>query len=401
MPTFAIQYLEASPALAAIDPLVAQARLQAAFQTLPISYVLIGWQVPRAVLDACVQEAERADATLYRWHPLLTGDGTFVPRPEWQTIGLDGEPIPGFHDMPEFTFVCPNRPQVLHAILEHVNDLLGDRRYRGFFLDRIRYPSPAQNPSRFLACFCEDCQKRAWEQGLSLIQTQRLIRSLLSSPEGARTLLNELLDQPCPQALTSDIEALRAFLRFRADSVTRFVAVLSEAIRTAGLEVGLDCFSPAMTRMVGQDLTALDAHCEWIKTMSYGHTMGPAGLPFELLGLATWLVDRYGLAEQTALSWLSTASGLSLPDTRKSLLEKGLTPQDLEMETRRASLAGVTRLLAGIELVDLEGVTRLSESQIKADLVAHRSAGAQGLALSWDLWHIPLRRLEQVSQIWR
>ena len=80
------------------------------------------------------------------------------------------------------------------------------------------------------------------------------------------------------------------------------------------------------------------------KMMSYGHTMGPAGLPFEPL----------------------------------------------------ARLDGVSTLLSGIEFVALEGTTRLGEAQITTDLRAFRSAGAQGLVLSWDLWHIPLKRPEYV-----
>jgi hypothetical protein len=84
MPAFAIQYLEESPEIASITPQQARNRLRAAFQALPISYVLIGWHLPDAVLDACAEETARAGAQFYRWHPLLTGDGAFVPRPEWR-----------------------------------------------------------------------------------------------------------------------------------------------------------------------------------------------------------------------------------------------------------------------------------------------------------------------------
>ena len=35
-----------------------------------------------------------------------------------------------------------------------------------------------------------------------------------------------------------------------------------------------------------------------------------------------------------------------------------------------------------------------------ADLDAFRAAGADGLALSWDLWHIPIERLELVRTVY-
>jgi hypothetical protein len=356
MTLFAVQYLEDSPEVAEIAPNEAQARLRAAFQSLPLSYVLLGWKLPGALFDACAEETARAGARLYRWHPLLTGDGTFTPRREW--------------------------------------------RYQGVFLDRIRYPSPALDPSRTLACFCEDCRRAAREEGLDLEDVRRRVRSLLATPKGARDLIDALLGHPAGDPRDMGVEALRAFLRFRASSVSRFVRAVSEAIRGEGLEVGLDCFSPALTWMVGQDLQALDAHCEWIKIMSYGHAMGPAGLPFELLGLVNWLVERYEVSEARALGWLSAASGLGLPSTREALHDRGLTPQALGSEVRRARAAGVRTLLAGIELVELEGIARPDRAQVTADLRAFRSAGADGLVLSWDLWHIRPERLEWVRQAW-
>ena len=48
----------------------------------------------------------------------------------------------------------------------------------------------------------------------------------------------------------------------------------------------------------------------------------------------------------------------------------------------------------------MEGITRLNPAQITRDLGAVRAAGADGLVLSWDLWQMPLDRLELVRQSW-
>ena len=56
--------------------------------------------------------------------------------------------------------------------------------------------------------------------------------------------------------------------------------------------------------------------------------------------------------------------------------------------------------LAGMELVELEGVTSLKPEQIRSDLIAVKRSGAAGLALSWDLLHISLERLDQVRQVY-
>jgi len=164
--------------------------------------------------------------------------------------------------------------------------------------------------------------------------------------------------------------------------------------------VGLDCFSPSLARMVGQNIGVLDGYADWTKLMSYGHTLGPSGLPFELGGLADWLVVERGLQETEALSWLSDAADLPLPQSRDALRARGVSSETLTIEIRRGREAGIQRLLAGIELVEIQGVAELNEVQITADLQALRTAGAEGLALSWDLWDMPLERLDLVAKVW-
>ncbi len=60
--------------------------------------------------------------------------------------------------------------------------------------------------------------------------------------------------------------------------------------------------------------------------------------------------------------------------------------------------AYAARVLAGFELVEIEGVARLNPAQISADLAAVRRSGVAGLSIAWDLRHIPLDRLEQVKK---
>jgi hypothetical protein len=54
--------------------------------------------------------------------------------------------------------------------------------------------------------------------------------------------------------------------------------------------------------------------------------------------------------------------------------------------------------MAGVELVQKKGVTRLDPRQIKADLKGVKRAKPAGLVLSWDLLDIPLDRIELVRQ---
>jgi hypothetical protein len=400
MGTLAVQYLEDGPGVAAIDPEEARNKLRSAFERLPLSYVLIGWNLPQPLQAVCREETIQRGAQLFRWHPLLTGERTLVPRSEWRTIGLQGEPVPGFQGMPEFTFVCPNRADVREAVLNHLSQAVRRGGYDGVFLDRIRFPSPAADPARWLACFCVDCQRAAAASGLDLEQARLSIGRLVATPERLAAVIRALLGAGSPESIDPELALLGAFLDFRARSVLGLVEAAADLVHGEGLAVGLDCFAPALARMVGQDLGTLEGCAEWTKVMTYGHTLGPAGLPFELLQLADWLVDRRGLGESQALEWLSQATGLPLPRSRGALRARGLAPAALEIEIRRTRAAGIRNLLAGIELVEIEAVAQLNREQIERDLRAFQAAGADGLVLSWDLWHMPLERLELVGAIW-
>ncbi len=402
MSLLAIQYLEPSPDIPTLSPQDVRARLRDAFGRLPLNRVLVGWDLPETLLDVCADECRRAGADLYRWQPLLTGDGTLQPRPEWGVIGLDGQRVPGFRGISAFTFMCPNRPAVQNAILAHLHDALGDDRYQGVFLDRIRYPSPAEDMPGALGCFCKDCQRLAADFHLDLQEVRQGLKRLIRAPEGAEGFVAGLLDVSAVEgdSRSSELATLASFLRFRCAAVTRFVRAAAAIARRSGKTVGLDCFSPALADMVGQQLSTLDGCGDWIKTMSYGHTLGLAGLPFELLGLADWLVEGQHMAEAEAMALLSRASRLPLPDSRSVLRTRGLSPAALQRETARGHADGVSTLLAGIELVEMGGIVHLEQQQLAADLAALRAGGADGLVLSWDLWHIPPERLTLVREIW-
>lgn len=406
MSPFMVQYLEDSPEIASITAQQVRAKLQAAGEWLPLSAVLLGWHLPDALVHACRAETTRTNTPLYRWHPLLTSDGEFMPRWEWQTIGLQGERVPGFQDMPEFTFVCPNRPLVREAMLEHLHnivrrDIIQRNLYDGFFLDRIRFPSPAVEPDRWLACFCPDCQHAARDVELDLAAVQHSLQQWLQTPQRLAAFVQILLGAEPAQVDDAAALLFKTFLDFRKRSITNFVQAAADLIHAENLAVGLDCFSPALTHMVGQDLAALDPCAEWTKVMTYAHTLGPAGLPFELLGLADWLVDKKQVREPEALAWLSTATGFALPSSRASLRQNGLPPAALVTEMQNARTLGVKQLWAGVELVEIAAVSHLTHMQIEADHRALRQTDVDALVLSWDLWHMPLDRLSLVNSIWK
>ncbi len=395
----AIQYLEESPELAGLDAEEVGARLHDALQRLPLDIVILGWSVLPRLVDACACKAARAGARLYRWQPMLAG---CVPQidPRWRVVGLDGEPVPGYLDKPEFTFICPNNEAAVQAVLDEFKCQLSSGPYQGVFLDRIRFPSPASNPARSLGCFCDSCRQAAAGEGLDLDAVRGVIQAMARTFKGRKQFLSQLFSAHSLTPGIEKLDQLGRYLAFRERSISCFVEKASAIAWRAGLKVGLDCFSPALARMVGQNLGVLSASCDWIKIMTYGHCLAPAGLPYELMGLANWLEPAAPDSEREALHAVSQAGRLALPPAYDDLRRQGIRPPELAAEVVRARQAGITTLLAGIELVDLAGVTALDPAQIRADLRAFRRAGPDGLVLSWDLWRVPLERLDLVREAW-
>ena len=396
----AIQYLEDSPELAHLSVDRVVEKLRRAADQLEFSHLLIGWHLPHPMLEACRAEAQRLRIRFLRWQPILVGDTSLQTGVDWTVVGASGRRIAGFRDLPEFTFVCPNHPQVHEAISRQLEALVNTGVYQGFFLDRIRFPSPASDPYNDLGCFCKYCRDKAAGLGLDLEEVRQALLHWGRDPDGRLTLALALLGAESALRHHAEAARLRCLMDFRVRSVTDLVSVLAERLRSAAMEVGLDCFSPSLAGMVGQDLTALSAHVDWIKIMTYAHALGPAGLPFELRAMCDFVESSTGLDDPEALRRLGEALGRTLPTTRKALEENGLSSFSLRQEVEAGVRASRVPILAGLELIDIPGVARLNDAQIRADLQSVRAARPAGLSLSWDLRHIPMHRLDLVREVY-
>ncbi len=387
-----IQYLEGGSYAVYPSADDARARLRSAAERLPLRAVLLGWDLPPALVEACGEECARQGADLYLWIPLLCGHGLFLPDPDWRVIGLAGEPVVGHGGLPEFTFVCPNRPAARAAVLRELEAAIAAGPYQGVFLDRIRFPSPAENPARDLGCFCDDCRRAAKQEGVDLASIRSDLQERLATLQGRHEVTGTMLSTPRGLQLEAQLPALRDLLTFRQGSIAIFVKAAAEAARARVLRIGLDCYSPTLTAMVGQDLAALCDLADWTKVMTYARAYGPASLSFEILGMADGLIAA-GEPEATALSSLAAATGWPLPARREAVRRGGLPPAILTAELRRGREAGVKRLLAGIELVEVPEVCELHPDQILTDAEAVLAAAPDGVVFSWDLWHMPGERL--------
>ncbi len=394
-----IQYLEPAPEVATFSPDQVISKLQQAFDRVQFTHLLIGWEIPERLLEACKKFAEKHAIKFMRWHPLLTYNQSPID-PAIQVINLYQQPIPGFQNLPEFTFFCPNHPAAQERILADLSPHIRTGIYDGFFLDRIRYPSPSTDPYNYLGCFCSSCKRIARDFDLDFTR----IRSGLLKAEGEAQFPPIILHHFAPvqedHPLLQPASDFQGFMRFRSQSITKILQEVVAEIKKENLEVGLDVFSPSLAYMVGQDLSKITLFADWTKVMSYAHTLGPAGIPYELLQLAQFMKRSSTMEEREILAALSRIFDLELPRTLEMLVQVGLSPTALAKEIEHAVQSSSKPILAGIELVEIPGVATLDNSQIEQDLLAVKTAHPGGIAISWDLWHIPIERLEIMRRFW-
>jgi hypothetical protein len=390
-----IQYLEDSPEIKFLSPVTAVQVLRAARDTLPFDRLLIGWNLPAELLEACCKEAQNLGIRVLRWHPLLTSDAVFLTKPDWQVVNPLGDRIPGYKGMPEFTFICPNQPDARQAILKRMERLCKSGFYQGLFLDRIRFPSPSADPVKHLGCFCKHCCREAAKNGLDLAEVRKVILEMTNEEQGRYNFVRVLLNGEEDLSITQNL-VLQEFLKFRCQTITFLIKEINQVIRDSRLEIGLDCFSPSFTRMVGQDLSALGKMADWVKLMSYAHTYGPAGIPFELLGIIDYLGKTTDLSYARQKKQLDLGLFFKLPEKRDELEQFGISTNAMVQEVRKGHCSINAHVLAGLELVEIEGVATASNQRLIEDLNALRDLPDTGLAISWDLLHIPLSRLKLV-----
>lgn len=74
-----------------------------------------------------------------------------------------------------FRFVCPNNPAARDKTLRRLRELLGRYAFKGVFLDKIRFPSPANGIDEALSCFCDHCRREARAVGLDLDAVAKML----------------------------------------------------------------------------------------------------------------------------------------------------------------------------------------------------------------------------------
>jgi hypothetical protein len=370
----------------------------------PLDILIVGGdEVPR-LYQALTSRSTRFTSQVFLWYPTLSDYPGMEP--DHLVVNHQGVPCQGWGaaegEVGEtFKFACPNNPAAQAATLQALEHLLTTYDFDGVFLDKIRFPSPANGFDQVLSCFCPHCRRTASEQGLDLDEVQEALHSLsarrahtdaegsIPIPPGAPWLDDLLADQPL----------LRRFIRFRADSITRLVEDIHRLTKRLGKQISLDLFSPGLAPLVGQDYTALAPYGVWGKPMIYRYSKGPAGLRGEVPSLADGLQSFLGYDPDQALSWLQERVSAMAGTTFQQIDADGPPVSLIADETRRAvELMGDVPVYLGVEAVSIpEFNISITPGHVRDMVAVAHDTGAGGVVLSWDLMHTPLDNLRALE----
>jgi hypothetical protein len=295
-----------------------------------------------------------------------------------------------------FRFACPNNPAVREKTTRRLRELLIRYDFKGVFLDKIRFPSPANGADEMLSCFCEHCRRAAKAEGMDLDAVVRIFgdgdvdANALSSDGSSRV---HWLD-----SVASVNPLLGRFLAFRAASVARLVGGLAGECRRLKRSVFLDLFSPSLAPLVGQDYQRLKGCCDWAKPMTYRLARGPAGLRLEIPALIEGVAQRFGLEEARIVEWSGRHAGFDqnmLRQTREEAVPFTFMQAEIEAAVRAMKPVPV---YFGLELVSQPGVIDVTAADVVGMIEAGRAARADGLIISWDLLHAPMEGLRALAE---
>ena len=114
-----------------------------------------------------------------------------------------------------FRFACPNNPAVREKTTLRLRELLHRYDFKGVFLDKIRFPSPANGADEMLSCFCEHCRRAAQAEGLDLDAVLSVLADL--ALDGNALSLHRSCSGHWLDSIAATNPLLSRFLAFRSE----------------------------------------------------------------------------------------------------------------------------------------------------------------------------------------
>jgi len=382
-------------------------RLATAKESLDLDALIVWPDLNKKNLDLVREICRDFKIKTYLWYPVLADVLAFKIKREqavetfdrlhgcgkngcWDKLG-EGEE--------DFLFLCPNDEQNIRQIFNQYQNKIIESDFDGVFLDRIRFPSPANGFELLFSCFCQFCRKKFYTQYGEDLENYRY---------QAKAVFEKLKTIDISYLRTyqsfSDIfiqDNLEKFYDFRKQNIYQAVKIFADKAKQMGKLVGVDLFAPSLAPLVSQDYQLLAKTCDWIKPMIYCHTSSPAGFPLELYCFIKAILNINPALDESRLTReISRIIGVELPTRINDLLKNGISEKIICSEMQKIKefdLPEKASIYVGIEAIQIPGLCNITEKILKKYLKSVIEADIKGIILSWDLLKIPDENLKIVG----
>lgn len=326
-----------------------------------IDGIIVGWSLEHQIYRWLRDYTKERGIELYLWFQVLSefkGLGNFKA-----VESLHGKPLQSavFDGDEEFSFYCPSHPDTCRALLNIYETYFSEIAFDGVFLDRIRFPSHGSDSNALFSCTCPYCMEKLAKTGIGTADIEEARRQIQEDmKKGAVFNIREYKDGK----YSFYSGQLEAYLSARTDLITGIVKTLSEYFREKGLKVGLDLFAPFLAVFVGQDYKELSGVADFIKPMLYRHTYTPAGMQYELEGMAC---GRAGDMKQIV-----------------GMEDGGLT-DFMEKELRTAQMLAGCDVYAGMEVHTAKGLPLVETRAVREGVELTEKMKCVGRVASWNI----------------
>jgi hypothetical protein len=364
-------------------------KLSLAKEKLNLKALMIGAHLNPKDMAYTIELCKKNGISPYLWYPMLADTPPSFDASHLKLTGY-GQNSESFileeqrNSGEDFGFLCPVKTCQDQDYFLLYKKYLETFDFEGVFLDKIRYPSPSNGLSDLLGCQCDTCTKEYSKRDMD----PKKLFAKLSEAYSQVESVNDL-----KQIIDHNYLEIKRFLDFREVQINKLALKFIDEAREKHLKVGVDLFSPSLARIVSQDYVQLSKMADWIKPMLYLKTMGPAGLPIELLSLIQIMkTGNNFLSESDVMELIQETIGLGLPENEEDLKNSGVAIHNFTTEIKKASanLANIhTDIYPGFEAVDFPPICSMDSKTLTRYLEEFRKNELNGFVLSWDISKIP------------
>src|SRR6056297_2654934 len=150
-------------------------KMKLAKSKLHLKALMIGATLKENELHHVMDVCDKMDIEKYLWFPLLADIPQGVDISSLMLEGL-GEEAESFilnqqkESGEDFGFLCPVKAYDSLELYNFFDHYLQQHAFDGIFLDKIRYPSPANGLANLIGCQCPSCRKMYAEHNLNPAQ---------------------------------------------------------------------------------------------------------------------------------------------------------------------------------------------------------------------------------------